>query len=311
MMPERDTTMELLNLISTVICDLDPMGLLAGGAPEDEYEPEIREIGERITPELSAEEIASLMAEVFSRMFSVEEPAEKYLTAAKGVRDALQGKTVFYETWEKGEVTIVPAVFSAQFVKVMKYLPLYREELPRFRKDPAHIYGLPFYDTPEKEYRGTDRKGDERWKLFFKKEQRKLSNVFINDYVFPNKPVQDEGFALQVLDLYRKRDQLELIWVRLTGSHEEIPKGYEFFGYDISYPPDFDGGFSMICDCMFICRWHGCDPEGTLFAEEFAKLNRHGLFDRKEDALAYLYKYAGEDWTERGWFGIFEVYGKD
>ena len=36
--------MESLNLISTVICDLDPMGLLAGGAPEDEYEPEIREI---------------------------------------------------------------------------------------------------------------------------------------------------------------------------------------------------------------------------------------------------------------------------
>ena len=48
--------MEILNLISTVICDLDPMGLLAGGAPEDEYEPEIREIEERVTPELSAEE---------------------------------------------------------------------------------------------------------------------------------------------------------------------------------------------------------------------------------------------------------------
>ena len=69
--------MELLNLIPTVICDLDPMGLLAGGAPEDEYEPEIREIEERITPELSAEEIAAVMAEVFSRMFSTEEPAEK------------------------------------------------------------------------------------------------------------------------------------------------------------------------------------------------------------------------------------------
>ncbi|MBQ8323879.1 MAG: hypothetical protein IJX82_01865 [Clostridia bacterium] len=304
--------MELLTLISTVICDLDPMGLLAGGAPEDEYEPEIREIGERITPELSAEEIASLMAEVFSRMFSVEEPAEKYLTAAKGVRDALQGKTVFYDTWEEGKVTIIPAVFSAQFVKVMKYLPLYREELPRFRKDPAHIYGLPFYDSPEKEYHGTDRRWErQRWRFFPKKEQKQIGNAYVREYLMPGRPVRDEKFAMSYLQLLHRREDFELIWVRLTGSHEEIPAGYTFFGYDISYPPDFDGGFSMICDCMFICRWHGCDSEGTLFAEDFAKLNRHGLFDRKEDALEYLYKYAKEDWTETGWFGIFEVYGKD
>ena len=59
-----------------------------------------------------------------------------------------------------------------------------------------------------------------------------------------------------------------------------------------------------------ICRWHGCDEEGTLFLEDFNKLNENGLFDHWQDAYDYLVKYLSEDWTERGTFGIYEVYRK-
>lgn len=101
-----------------------------------------------------------------------------------------------------------------------------------------------------------------------------------------------------------------------TGEIKEEPYGYKegqfsvVKKYDVAYPPDCSGGFSIICDCMFICKWHGCDSEGTLFSKDFGKLNENGLFDCAEDAYIYMVRYLGEDWSERGEFGIFEVYIK-
>ena len=89
-----------------------------------------------------------------------------------------------------------------------------------------------------------------------------------------------------------------------------IPEGYEFIGYDISYPCDYSGSFSIICDCMFICRWHGCDKEGILFLPEFSKLNANGLFDDWQSAYDYMVKYLSEDWTERGEYCILEIFKK-
>ncbi len=47
----------------------DPMGLLAGGAPPDEYECEIRMISERIFPGSAPETVAKAVDDVFSKMF--------------------------------------------------------------------------------------------------------------------------------------------------------------------------------------------------------------------------------------------------
>ena len=83
--------MELLTLISTVICDLDPMGLLVGGAPEDEYEPEIREIGERITPHLSAEDVEELIENAMeSAEESISEAIEELTDAIGELNETLE-----------------------------------------------------------------------------------------------------------------------------------------------------------------------------------------------------------------------------
>ena len=82
-------------------------------------------------------------------------------------------------------------------------------------------------------------------------------------------------------------------------------------GYDICYPVDCSGGFSIICDCMFICKWHGCDTDGTRFIEDFNKLNEYGLFDTVDDAYRYMVKYLNEDWSEKGRYCIYEIREKE
>ncbi|NMP37540.1 MAG: hypothetical protein GX051_05375 [Clostridiales bacterium] len=120
----------------------------------------------------------------------------------------------------------------------------------------------------------------------------------------------DEKSALVFLNSCNNADRYELAWSKISGSNENIPNGYKFIGYDISYPPSCNGAFSIICDCLFICRWHGCDEAGTLFRDDFNKLNSNGLFDCFSDAYDYMIKYLNQDWTERGEYGIFEVYTK-
>ena len=102
-------------------------------------------------------------------------------------------------------------------------------------------------------------------------------------------------------------NDLEVIFVRVAGSDADIPNGLNFLGYDVCYPPGGDG-FSAICDCMFLCRWHGCDEAGTEFTEDFMRLNENGLFDSEQEAESYLCHYAIQDWSETGDFCILEIY---
>lgn len=102
-------------------------------------------------------------------------------------------------------------------------------------------------------------------------------------------------------------NDLEVIFVRAAGSDADIPYGLHFLGYDVCYPPGGDG-FSAICDCMFLCRWHGCDEAGTEFTDDFMRLNENGLFDSKQEAEIYLRHYAIQDWAETGDFCILEIY---
>ena len=85
----------------------------------------------------------------------------------------------------------------------------------------------------------------------------------------------------------------------MADSGESIPQGLDFLGYDACYTPDSDG-FSAICDCMFLCRWHGCDETGMAFADDFGRLNTHGLFRSKRETEDYLCRYLMQEClTER------------
>ncbi len=93
------------------------------------------------------------------------------------------------------------------------------------------------------------------------------------------------------------RSKYEVIFGREFDDVASIPEGAEYLGLDTAY--FVMDHFSCICDALFIPRWHGTDPEGTLFHNHFVKLNRNGLFNRNEEALEYLRYYLSFDWTER------------
>lgn len=220
---------------------------------------------------------------------------------------------ILYECYETGVIIEKEYIYPAQFCTEKNYEILYREELPRFRKQPIHIYAVPFFEEPEKLYNGTGRMGLmelDKKKRFLTGEQKKLLKRIENMDWDAEELMLAEKSAIAYLSLFKDSEDYELIWTRISGSDEQIPEGYRFIGYDISYLPFCDGAFSIICDCMFICRWHGCDEEGTLFLEDFQKLNENGLFGDWQSAYAYMVKYLNQDWTERGEYGIFEIYRK-
>lgn len=210
-------------------------------------------------------------------------------------------------------IEIEPYKGVARFSTVKKYELLYKEELKRFKKSPK-VYALPNEKKPSKIYNGLDRKGLfvlDKLKRTLSKEQRDIIIQVQNDPILSAETVMRcEKDAKMFLSCFADEIDYELLWSRISGSIETIPEGYGFIGYDITYEPDDDGAFSMINDCMFICRWHGCDEEGRLFANDFEKLNSNGLFDTYEDTYNYMIKYLKEDWTETGIYGIFEIYMK-
>lgn len=222
-------------------------------------------------------------------------------------------KNVCYECYETGCITEKEIHEIAQFVTVKKYDILYAEELPRFRKHPLNIYALPFATKPSKIYRGTGRMGlclGHSHRKLLTGAQKELVKKFYDDCSIADELMQTEATAQRFISLFKGSNKYELIWVRNSGTKREAPDGYDFSGYDISYPCDFSGSFSIICDCMFICCWHGCDQEGTFFLPEFNKLNANGLFNDWQSAYDYMVKYLSEDWTERGEFCILEIFQK-
>ena len=67
--PIRAELLPVYTVVKSCVDAWDPLGLIAGGAPPDEYECEIRMIAERIFPGDAADKIAEVVDDVFSKMF--------------------------------------------------------------------------------------------------------------------------------------------------------------------------------------------------------------------------------------------------
>ncbi len=220
-------------------------------------------------------------------------------------------ETVCYECYETGKIVEKMQRVPAGFAAVKKYQILYAEEFPRFPKRASPIYALPFGDKPSKIYNGTDREGVflGKFKTVLSEEEKRIIKTMYDDVeTYCNTRMASEDTSLRHLSLLQDGNDFELIWVRNSGDDAIIPEGYDFIGCDVSYPHDCSGSFSIVNDCMFICRWHGCDKEGALFADDFSKLNDNGLFDDWQAAYDYMVKYVSESWTERGDYCILEIY---
>ncbi len=186
---------------------------------------------------------------------------------------------------------------SAGFCIVEKYDYVYQKELPRFNRVPGKKpYGLPYGDKPEKVYLGIGN---------LSSETAAQKYPFYYDSC-----LKSEEEVIEIRNKLFSEEHCEAVWFKVYGSDAAAPGGYEFCGYDITFAPDINGAFSMINDCMFICKWHGCDEEGTAFRDHFAALNDNGLFDDVETALSYMRLYLSFDWSERGEYCICGIYRK-
>ena len=65
--------MVIFNIVKSVIYEWDPYGLLAGGAPTDEFDGEIRSIASQTENIESSGDASQLIHKVFSESFSADD----------------------------------------------------------------------------------------------------------------------------------------------------------------------------------------------------------------------------------------------
>ena len=218
---------------------------------------------------------------------------------------------------------------SSGYLIVTRHEVLYKTALESRRYDDnptgKAIYGIPFVDpvAPDNvpRYRGIDR--DPLHALTFDvaelfseagiPSKASAGTQLLSE--IENSTNRDDGWVTSFPDiaavwgvLGKEQSVYEIIWAREFNDPTPVPEGQGFLGCDAAYFV-FDH-FSCICDALFFPRWHGTDPEGTLFRKHFELLNQNGLFDTNELALDYLQYYLSFGWTERDDnFTSVEVYG--
>ncbi len=121
-------------------------------------------------------------------------------------------------------------------------------------------------------------------------EQLEQAGRAKGDFIF------DAADAQRVYSAVQNRTQWDMIWAARTDRNSPEPAGGVLLGFEPSY--FYLDHFSAIADCMCFPRWHGCDPEGTLFREYFERLNGHALFNTPREAEDYLDFYLSFPWTE-------------
>ena len=79
--------------VKRCVDEWDPYGLLEIGAPEDEFDTESRMVADRISPGMTAEEIAEAVNSVFSNQFFPEDfGLEKCRSVAVKIHEELNGR---------------------------------------------------------------------------------------------------------------------------------------------------------------------------------------------------------------------------
>ena len=214
-------------------------------------------------------------------------------------------RPVLFRSFGDGVIKEEPYNLPGCFL-ILKKFPLLYEAYRSKHPDICPFYGHPDTDSPQKMYLGTDREGVDGFSDELKKprdfREEQLITRMENDV-----PLTVERELETVFAMLKHPEQYERMHVRIAGTNLLYPEDYAFLGYDVSYEARTGSAFSIICDCLFLPQWHGCDEDGTLFSDDYAKLNENGLFSNWDDAYAYLVKYRNEDWSEMGWFGIYKV----
>ena len=81
----------IFDIVKRHIDEMDYYGLLAGGAPADEFDIESRAISEKIHIEQSVVEIAEIIAKVFNAQFNEQDDLAVFLPVAEKIKKDLLG----------------------------------------------------------------------------------------------------------------------------------------------------------------------------------------------------------------------------
>lgn len=76
-------------IVKKYIDEMDYFALLAGGAPENEFDMESAEISRQIYAKNDVEEIAKVIAQVFEKNFGEHEDAQRFLLIAEKIKGNL------------------------------------------------------------------------------------------------------------------------------------------------------------------------------------------------------------------------------
>lgn len=79
----------LYPIVKRRIDEYDHLGLLSGGCPADEFDMESRLVAARISTGSSVQEIAGILAEVFTAQFGETVTAEAFLCVAQRIKQDL------------------------------------------------------------------------------------------------------------------------------------------------------------------------------------------------------------------------------
>lgn len=80
---------EIYRVVKKYINQMDYYGLLAGGAPDNEFDIESKEISRRIGSDKSTNDIAKIIADVFNFRFGEKDDAEVFLSVSEKIKNEL------------------------------------------------------------------------------------------------------------------------------------------------------------------------------------------------------------------------------
>jgi len=86
--------MSKYQLVKKAIDKLDVYGLLEGGAPDDEFDSESKEISDRISENDSIIQIAEVITDVFNKAFDLHDKPSVYCSTAEEIRHLLTGESL-------------------------------------------------------------------------------------------------------------------------------------------------------------------------------------------------------------------------
>ena len=89
--------MSKYQLVKKAIDKLDVYGLLEGGAPDDEFDSESKEISDRISESDSIIQIAEVITDVFNKAFDLHDKPSVYYSTAEEIRHLLTGEILLLD----------------------------------------------------------------------------------------------------------------------------------------------------------------------------------------------------------------------